>query len=51
MEDYPAESAAFENGDAIEEDDSIGDPMEEGDLSSRAITAGTSDAATGRLNK
>ena len=40
MEDYPAESAALENGDA----------MEEG-LSSLAITAGTSDAATGRLNK
>ena len=46
MEDYPAESAGLENPDTTEDDS-----MDEGNLSSRAITEGTSDAATGRLNK
>ena len=38
---YPAESAGFENVDTVED----------GDLLSRAIADGTSEAGTGRLNK
>src|ERR1700719_1988819 len=41
MEAYPAESAGFQNVDTAED----------ADLFSRASTAGTSDAGTGRLNR